>query len=364
MSDKPDNQDRIIDAEVEPLGGKRSGSRMVILLVGAVVVSIVIAVGWHFWSSGKLDAMLGGQSAAPASTTASAPAASTPATTASIPVPAPAGTTAAPAPDPALLARLEEQEKRLAALTASLERLQQLPAANAGTDPALLQKLAELEQQVATLRQTQEASAAQRSTLQTQIADLQTRFTALSEARLNALREPLLQLIAFSEARELARRGSAFAREATLLGSYAEAQGGMLKSAFAGLQPFAERGVPPAAVLAARFPTLAEQQRATPGGEAVAAAEKPWWQRAVDRVTGLVSIRRVGSVDSSSVEGKLETAEAALRDGDLAAAVTALDGVTLIPALQDWREQAQARLDLDAALDAHGAALRAHLAIR
>lgn len=363
MSDKPDNQDRIIDAEVEPLGGKRSGSRMVILLIGAVVVSIVIAVGWHYWSSGKLDTVLGGKSVAPA-TTAPAPATSAPATTASIPVPAPAGAPAAPASDPALLARLEEQEKRLAALTASLERLQQLPAANVTADPALLQKLADLEQQLAGLRQTQEANAAQRSTLQTQIADLQARFTALSEARLNALRDPLLQLIAFSEARELARRGSAFAREATLLGAYAEAQGGMLKSAFAGLQPFAERGIPPAAVLAARFPALAEQQRATPGGETAAAAEKPWWQRAVDRVTGLVSIRRVGSVDSSSVEGRLETAEAALRDGDLAAALAALDGVALIPALQDWREQAQARLDLDAALDAHGAALRAHLAIR
>lgn len=357
MSDKPGNQDRIIDAEVEPLGGKRSGSRMVILLIGAVVVSILIAVGWHFWSSGKLDAVLGGRPASSSSTTASQPA----------PQPAPqAASPALPAqtPDSALLARLEDQEKRLAALTASLERLQQLPAANVTADPALLQKLADLEQQLAGLRQTQEANAAQRSMLQTQIADLQARFTALSEARLNALREPLLQLIAFSEARELARRGSSFAREATMLGSYAEAQGGMLKSAFAGLQPFAERGIPPAAVLAARFPTLAEQQRATPGGETAAAAEKPWWQRAVDRVTGLVSIRRVGSVDAASVEGKLEAAEAALRDGDLAAAVAALDGVALIPALQDWREQAQARLDLDAALDAHGAALRAHLAIR
>lgn len=362
MSDKPDNQDRIIDAEVEPLGGKRSGSSMVVLLIGAVIISIVIAVGWHFWSSGKLDAVLGGKPASSSSTTA--PATSAPATTASIPLPASAGTTAATAPDPALLARLEDQEKRLAALTASLERLQQLPAANVAADPALLQKLAELEQQVATLRQTQEANAAQRGTLQSQIADLQTRFTALSEARLNALREPLLQLIAFSEARELARRGSSFAREATLLGSYAEAQGGMLKSAFAGLQPFAERGIPPAAVLAARFPALAEQQRATPSADAANAAEKPWWQRAVDRVTGLVSIRRVGSVDAASVEGKLETAEAALRDGDLASAVAALDGMTLVPALQDWREQARARLDLDAALDAHGAALRAHLAIR
>lgn len=352
MSDKPDNRDRIIDAEVEPLGGKRSRSaKLALLLAGAVIVSIGVAVGWHFWSSGKLDPMIAGKPAAPAPVAApqSAPAAA----------PAPVSM-----PDAVLLARLDEQEKRLAALTASLERLQQLPVANAGTDPALLQKLTDLEQQVATLRQTQDSNAAQRTVLQNQIADLQSRFTALSEARLNALREPLLQLIAFSEARELARRGSAFAREATLLGVYAEAQGGMLKSAFAGLQPFAERSIPSAAVLAARFPALAEQQRTTSGSETTAAADKPWWQRAVDRVTGLVSIRRVGSVDSASAEGKLETAEAALRDGDLAAAVVALDGMALISAMQDWREQAQARLDLDAALDAHGAALRSHLAIR
>jgi hypothetical protein len=357
MSDKPHSQDKIIDAEVEPLGGKRSGSRTAILLVGAVIVSIVVAVGWHFWSSGRLDAVFAGKPAAPPST----------ATPQSVPQAAPAvalAPAATPAADPSLLMRLEEQEKRLAALTASLERLQQLPAAGTGTDPVLLQKLADLEQQVASLRQTQDANAAQRTALQSQIADLQARFTALSEARLQALREPLLQLIAFSEARELARRGSSFAREATLLGGYAEAQGGALKSAFAGLQPFAERGIPSAIVLAARFPALAEQQRATPSADAVNAADKPWWQRAVDRITGLVSIRRVGSVDSASAEGRLDAAETALRDGDLAAALAALDGVALIPALQDWREQAQARLDLDAALDAHGAALRNHLAIR
>lgn len=352
MSDKPD-KDRIIDAEVEPLGGKRGRSaKSALLLVAAVIVSIGVAVGWHFWSSGKLDTMVAGKTATQA--------------TIAVPQSAPASAPAAASasmPDAALLARQDEQEKRLAALTASLERLQQLPAANAGTDPALLQKLAELEQQMASLRQAQESNAAQRNALQTQLADLQARFTALSEARLNALREPLLQLIAFSEAREQARRGSTFAREATLLGTYAEAQGGALKAAFAGLQPFAERRIPPVAVLAARFPSLAEQQRVMPGSETAAAAEKPWWQRAVDRLTGLVSIRRVGSIDSASVEGRLEAAEAALRDGDLAAAVVALDGMTLIPALQDWRDQAQARLDLDAALDAHGVALRSHLAI-
>lgn len=352
MSDKPGSQDRIIDAEVEPIGGtRRRGLRLALFLLAAVIVSIGVAVGWHLWTSGRLDTLLAGKPAAPAT-----------APSAAIPQSSPAAPSVA-APDPALRTRLQEQEKRLAALTASLERLQQLPAANAGADPALLQKLAELEQQLAALRQTLDASATQRAALQSQIAELQTRFTALSEARLAALREPLLQLIAFAEARELARRGSAFAREAAMLGGYAEAREGALKTAFAALQPFAERMVPPTTVLAARFPALAEQQRAAPA-DVAAAGDKAWWQRAIDRLTGLVSIRRAGSIDAASAEGKLDAAEAALREGDLAGASAALEGLALIPALQDWRDQVRMRLDLDAALDAYGAALRAQLAIR
>jgi len=353
MSEKP--QEKIIDAEVEPLGKSGSGSgrslRIALYLIAAVVLSVAIAIGYHFAVSGRLDELLG--------RTAPSPAAQRPAE----PVPTPAPSAAAPSVVPMSTrdARLDQLESRFSSLTASLERLQQLPAANAA-DP---QKLQEIEQQVLALRAALDTATAQRTVLQGQIAELQGRMTALSEARLASLREPLVQLIGWSELREHARRGEAFAREATALGTYAEAQGGNLKTAFADLQPFAEQPVPSAAALAGRFTALAEQQRATPAAtDATAAADKAWWQRAVDKLSGLVSIRRAGTPDAATVDGRLDLAASALAQGDLKAALAELDGLTLIGPLNDWRAQAQARLKLDAALDAYGAALRAHLTVQ
>jgi hypothetical protein len=358
MSEKP--QEKIIDAEAEPIGNAGSGPnrnlRIVLYLLAAVVLSVAIAIGYHFAVSGRLDDLLG--SAAP---TASAPRTAEPA-------PAPSAAAPAPAIAPSVVpmstrdARLDQLENRFASLTASLERLQQLPAANAA-DP---QKLHEIEQQVLALRAALETSATQRAALQSQVAELQGRMTALSEARLSSLREPLVQLIGWSELREHARRGESFPREAAALGSYAEAQGGNLKTTFAGLQPFAEQPAPSTAALAARFSALADQQRAAPpaAADATAATEKAWWQRAVDKLSGLVSIRRTGAPDAATIEGRLDLAANALAQGDLKAAVADLNGLTLVGPLTEWREQAQARLKLDAALDAYGAALRAHLTVQ
>lgn len=358
MSEKP--QEKIIDAEVEPLGKSGGGSgrslRIVLYLLAAVLLSVAIAVGYHFAVSGRLDELLG-----KATSSASAPPPAEPAPVTAAPVPAPSAAAPSVVPMSPRDARLDQLENRFAGLTASLERLQQLPASNAA-DP---QKLNDLEQQVTALRAALETSTAQRTALQSQVAELQGRMTALSEARLASLREPFVQLIGWAELREHARRGEAFALEATALGTYAEAQGGNLKTAFAAVQPFAERPVASAAALAARFNALAEQQRATPAQtDATAAADKTWWQRAVDKLSGLVSIRRAGAPDAATMEGRLDLAASALTQGDLKAAVAELDGLALIGPLQDWREQAQARLKLDAALDAYGAALRAHLTVQ
>src|SRR5690348_15296048 len=134
MSDKP-GQEKIIDAEAEPLAKPSAGRflRIVLYVLAAVVLSVAIAVGYDFATSGKLDALIGSRTV------------STPAPRPVVPAPAPA----VQAPPPSVVpmsprdARLDELENRLAALTASLERLQQLPSANA-VDP---HKIADLEQQ-------------------------------------------------------------------------------------------------------------------------------------------------------------------------------------------------------------------------
>lgn len=370
MSEKPADKaaaekmggEKIIDADVEPLEQpRRGGARVVFYILGAILLSVAVAVGYQLAVTGRLDDLLAGRGITPQTASSSGqPQRSAPAVHAPAATPVSPAAVLSAASDP----RLEELEQRMTALTASIERLQQLPAANAG-DP---QKLRELEQQTLSLRQAMDTATSQRAALQSQVAELQSRIAELSDARSSVLRdlvrEPVLQLIAWHELREHARRGDKFVNEATQLGTYAESVGGNLKTAFTALQPFAEQTVPAAVTLAARYPALAEQQRAAPQGEPADAATKSWWQRGLDKLAGLVSIRRVGALDSTTVDGRLDIAQAALGSGDLHAAVAALDGVALVQPLADWREAAQARLKLDAALDAYGAALRGHLAVR
>lgn len=376
MSDKPRTDrntagDPIIDAEVEPLAKTRRsrGLRVAIFLVAAILISVAVAVVYQLASTGRLDNLFAGRSIAPTLQTSVpvSPPASTPS-----PLPAPQTPAAPMADNTELLQRLDEQEKRLSALTASIERLQQLPTASGADD----QKLEELEQAIAALRQADNTQAAQRDLLTQQVAELQARFAALSEGRIAAMRAPLLQVLAWSELREKARRGAAFRDEFERVAQAGntqagnaqedEAQGREMQQALAALRSFADAPPPAAVKLAARFAALAEAQReAVPAASAGAdAAAKPWWQRAWDKVTGLISIRRVGETDTATPEGKLAMAEAALQQGDLDAAQSALADMQLTPELAEWRDQVQARLKLDAALDAYGAALQAAMAQR
>lgn len=377
-----DNADgeRIIDAEVEPLSKRRSfprGLRIAILVALAIVVSVGVALVYQLASTGRLDDLIAGRSIAPAPSTLPVPAPATePPTTTPAP-PSPPGAPAASSPadrpsaDPALAQRIEELDERLGALAASIERLQQLPAAPNADQT----KLAEIDQALADLRANDaaqaEARASQRAALEQQIIELQARLETVQskldasetdrQAALQAaIRVPLLQVLAWSELRDKAQRGVSFVDEAARL---AEGRQGELAQAAAKLQTFADKVPPSNMQLAMRFATVAERQRDKPAtADAAEAATQSWWQRALGKLAGLVSVRRAGEVDSTTPDGKLAVAATALQSGDLKAAVTALDGLDAVPALAEWREQAERRLALDAALADYGAALQNHLA--
>ena len=51
-----------------------------------------------------------------------------------------------------------------------------------------------------------------------------------------------------------------------------------------------------------------------------------------------------------------------MKSADPRAALAALEGLELTPEFAEWRDQLKARLALNVALNAYGAALRAHLA--
>jgi hypothetical protein len=113
------------------------------------------------------------------------------------------------------------------------------------------------------------------------------------------------------------------------------------------LQAYAESGVPTLDDLRDRFrATIPAIIAATAGND------RPWWQKTLDTVSGLVSIRlEPGEDRGESVRGVIARAEARLNDADLAGAVSALEGLSGPPAeaVAGWLKTAHDRLAVDGA---------------
>jgi hypothetical protein len=112
------------------------------------------------------------------------------------------------------------------------------------------------------------------------------------------------------------------------------------------LKPYAERGAPSRAALAASFPDYAAR--------AAAASRSPQEDagllaRIGQTLSRVVTLRRVGDVPGTGVDALIARAERQLQDGDLVAALATLD--TLPPAgrnaLGPWRERAEGRAVVD-----------------
>ena len=121
------------------------------------------------------------------------------------------------------------------------------------------------------------------------------------------------------------------------------------------LQPHATRGVPTVESLRQRFPDVAAKAvsaaRVGESGSVIG--------QMLNRIAGLVSLRRVGQVEGDSAEARIARAETAAARGDLATAVAELDGLPgdAAAVVAEWRADAGARLTAERAL----ARLRDHL---
>lgn len=120
----------------------------------------------------------------------------------------------------------------------------------------------------------------------------------------------------------------------------------------------AEQGVPTRQMLAARFDAVAADAM-----RAEAGAKPGLWGNVAEQVSHLIVVRRTGArAPAGSVEAALWRTQLALRAGDLAGAVAALDSVPepAAAAIQPWLDDARARLALDrtvAALEARVVAI-------
>jgi hypothetical protein len=143
-----------------------------------------------------------------------------------------------------------------------------------------------------------------------------------------------------------ARGAGPFAEELRVLRSTA-GEDPRLAEAYGALAPLAATGVPTVADLYQRFPETA--------GAAVRASRRMegdgWAERALNRLTSLVTVRRTGeaAVRDGGVDSVVAVAERSLAAGDLAAAVTALQSLegASREAAADWIRDAEARLTVE-----------------
>ncbi|MGB0681179.1 MAG: mitofilin family membrane protein [Magnetovibrionaceae bacterium] len=162
-------------------------------------------------------------------------------------------------------------------------------------------------------------------------------------------------VLAVSQVQDAARRSGPFTEAFGALSRIAEGQPAVA-DILPDLGAFAETGAPTIAELRAGY---ADAARAAKQADVPLDGDS-WWKATLNNLSGLVTIRRVGEEaevagDSGpSVDGLLSAAESALRVGDLATAVTALEKLPDAPkaAVADWVGGANARLAVEKALAA------------
>lgn len=170
-------------------------------------------------------------------------------------------------------------------------------------------------------------------------------------AALDGRREALM--LAVAQLATPMQQGAAYETEMAAIARLTGADSG-LEEELTVLKNHAATGVPTIAVLADRFPDIAAAAvRAERAGESQSVVGET-----LNRIAGLVSLRRTGQVEGETVEARTARAEEALERHDLAAAVSemaALQGPAA-EAVAPWMDDARARLAVNDAL----ARLRSH----
>lgn len=283
----------------------------------------------------------------------------------------------------ALEARITGLEERQTALSEEIQLVREMlagegtassaAAPSALPAPEIMDRLDKLEQQAQALVQAQagldgEAVRGRVAALETRLSEMpRTDPQEMSRLRedLGALKQSLSEIEAGAGEREALvlaaaqlagplQQGLSYEIELAALKRTAAADP-LVAEIAAQLQPYAAQGVPTLEALRQRFPDVAgEAVRAARVGESDSVVGQT-----LNRIAGLVSLRRVGQVEGDTAEARIARAEAALARGDLAAVLADLEGLPADAAtvVAGWRADAEARLAADKAL----ARLRDHL---
>ncbi len=242
----------------------------------------------------------------------------------------------------ALTARLDAIEKAITSVKTSETSGDSGPdaAAVAGATAAIGASVQALSQRVQTL----ETDVATAKSVESRLTTMEERAVAEPSGEAKAA-----VVLAVSHLNQAVMQSAPFTAELDSLKAVA-GDAAALKEPMGVLEPQAATGVPSLIELRASFPEVAREVSRVQAhwtGE-------DWVDKALSRVTSLVSVRKTGeeAMADKGTDGILAQAEAALLLGDVEAAVKAMKGLEGPPAeaAAPWLAQAQKRLDAMAAL--------------
>jgi uroporphyrinogen-III synthase len=260
------------------------------------------------------------------------------------------------APDP----RVAAVGERLAGIERRLGEIAAAPAASVTPDQlsALQRRIQTLESAPAPNVDTSKIAelAAEATRLREDLARLQDEVGALSLVvgdlmkadRAAAKRNDAL-LLAVGQLREAMARGSSFAPELASLQALASNEPSFAPT-INSLAAHAARGVKTRAQLRDEFARMAPAILRNAGGDTTTS----WWQAPIDRLSNLVSVRKIGDVAGDTPDAIAARAEYRLSEDDLAGAVSAVERLSGAPAeaARPWLTDARVRLDAERAVAA------------
>lgn len=254
-------------------------------------------------------------------------------------------------------ARLQEMEAALVALETDLARLESRMSQRQGGS-GNLQALEALEERIGRLERSDRNAAMAGDPSPALMAAIDSRLQALEASAARPTPPPMADpavneaaarradaALALSAIEAAARRGSGFEADYRILRQAGPSDGPIRR-----LAPFTE-GVATLADLHASFPAVRDDviRAARPQEPAPAGGGLSW----IDRIMGdAVTVRPADEVPEP-VEVHLAEAGAALAAGDLAASLQAMGRLDnpLVSSAQDWIEEANRRLALEAVLE-------------
>lgn len=265
-----------------------------------------------------------------------------------------------PRPESAADPRVVAIGERLAGIERRLGEIAAAPAASVTPDQlsTLQRRIQSLESAPAPSVDTGQIAnlSAETTRLREDIARLQDEVGALSlvvgdlmKADRTAAKRNDALLLAVGQLREAMARGGSFAPELTSLQALAGNEPSF-GPAINALATRAERGVKTRAQLRDEFTRVAPAilRSASTG------ASESWWQAPIDRLSNLVSVRKIGDVAGDTPDAIAARAEYRLSEDDLSGAVSAVERLSGAPAdaARAWLTEARARSDAERAIAA------------